>query len=94
MLVQLLERCLCKQEPVVEPAGVGVGGRAGRRGAGAAVAGPLRAGAPARARAARPAPSALPVRYNMYHMSLVSTVCCCHITLDFIRSMWGILIKL
>jgi hypothetical protein len=58
---------VCAQEPVVEPAGVGVERRAGRRrqrrgaGAGAALARPLRPAAAARARAARPPPSALPV---------------------------------
>lgn len=50
------------QELVVEPAGAGVRGLAVGRGAGAAVAGPLLAAPPPRARAAGPAPSALPVR--------------------------------
>lgn len=49
---------MCAQEPVREPAAGGVGGRAVERRAGAAVARPLRAGAPA---AAAPAAPALPV---------------------------------
>lgn len=49
------------QELVVEPAGARGERRARRRGAGAAVARPLRAAPPARARAAAAAPPALPV---------------------------------
>lgn len=57
---------MCAQEPVGEPAAGRVGGRAVERRAGAPVARPLRAGAPAAAASAAPA---LPVSNWLLHAS-------------------------